>query len=480
MPLRPHQEEVLPKIHSGCILYGGTGSGKTITSLYYYVLKECNGHIDSHGIATDLGTPTDLVVITTAKKRDALDWQREAAKLGIGNMLDGTVPGSHLTVDSWNNIGKYVDREDAFFIFDEQRLVGAGAWVKHFLQIAKRNRWIMLSATPGDTWLDYIPVFMANGFYKTRGEFKREHVVYNPYVKFPKVDRYLGVGKLVRLKNSILVHMPYEMHTTRHISYVHVDHDASTLEKVVKQRWHVYEDRPLRNVAELFPVMRKVVNSDDSRVSTLLGLLQKHPRLIVFYNFDYELEILRESLHEMDLSSSSPRKNSTKPRDLSTQIVQGSQKLGVNLSSTGKKQFDSGEPTVKKSSRSQQSSSSLKKSSSTSEVTSEKETSFAVAELNGHKHQEIPKTDSWVYLVQYQAGAEAWNCTSTDAMVFYSMNYSYKLFHQSLGRIDRMNTPFTDLWYYVFVSDSAIDRAIQKAQKQKKNFNEAAFVDTIR
>jgi hypothetical protein len=404
VPLRPHQEAVLDKIHNGCILYGGTGSGKTITSLYYYALKELEGEIDAAGILRRVGNPTELVVITTAKKRDALDWQKDAAALGIGSSDDGTVPGSRITVDSWNNLKKYVDVKDAFFIFDEQRLVGAGAWVKHFLKIAQHNRWILLSATPGDTWLDYIPVFIANGFYKNRTEFKREHVVYSPYAKFPKVERYLGVGKLVRLKNSILVKMPYQMHTTRHLEYMTVDHDRELMEKVVKRRWHVFEDRPLKNVAELFLVMRKVVNSDSSRSTAVQNLLQKHGRVIVFYNFDYELEILRSTCEKLMIP---------------------------------------------------------------------------FAELNGHKHEEIPDTDRWMYLVQYQAGAEAWNCTTTNAIVFYSLNYSYKLFHQSQGRIDRMNTPFVDLWYYIFVSESAIDRAILRALKQKKSFNEADFVDTM-
>lgn len=418
MKLRPHQEEAVEKLHHGSILCGGTGSGKTITSLWYYLVKECHGRPNDF---SGVNKPCDLVVITTAKKRDALDWDREAAHLGIGRDRDGSIPGTHITVDSWNNIGKYRDVEDAFFIFDEQRLVGSGAWVKHFLAIAKHNRWILLSATPGDTWLDYVPVFIANGFYKNRSEFKRDHVVYSPYTKFPKVERYLQVNKLVKLKNSILVEMPYEKHTIRNITYVDVDYDVELFNKVVKKRWHVYENRPLKNVSELFSVMRKVVNSDASRPEALGSLLQKHQKMIVFYNFDYELEILREFVrsHEKSLESSSDSNSSTG-------------------SGSG----------------------------------------FSIGELNGHRHDPVPTSERWVYLVQYMAGAEAWNCTSTDAMVFYSLNYSYKLFHQSQGRIDRLNTPFTNLWYYVFQSASPIDRAILKALKQKKSFNEATYVDT--
>jgi hypothetical protein len=358
--------------------------------------------------------PRDIYVITTAKKRDSLDWEREAASFGIGKAVDATVAGV-LTVDSWQNIGKYEEAKDAFFVMDEQRLVGSGAWYKSFVKIAKHNRWIMLSATPGDVWLDYIAVFVANGFYKNRTEFKREHVVYSPYTKFPKVERYINTGKLLRLRRQILVYMPYQRHTTRHNKIVHVDHDVKLLERVVKDRWHVYEERPLRDVSEMFHVMRKVVNSDESRLIAIRGLLETHPRLIVFYNFDHELEILRSL-------GSGPTKT-----------------LGGTL----------GETSYPK--------------------------TVEVREWNGHLHQEIPDSDRWVYLVQYMAGAEGWNCVDTDAMVFYSLTYSYKMFHQAHGRIDRLNTEFTDLYYYTLLSNSMIDRAIQGSLKAKKSFNESQF-----
>lgn len=395
MELYSHQQKAVDELHNGSILWGGVGTGKTITALWYYFTKVCGGVPGDFG---SMRTPITLYVITTAKKRDALDWQRDAAMLGIGGEMDASIPGTNIVVDSWNNIGKYKEVRDAFFVFDEQRLVGSGAWTKAFIKIAEHNRWILLSATPGDTWLDYIPVFVANGFYKNRSEFKREHVVYNTYSKFPKVDHYVNVGKLVRLRNSILVHMPYERHTARHIEDVIVDYDIEQFERVVKRRWHVFEERPLRDVAELFVVMRKCVNLHPSRLKKVQALMKKHPRLIVFYNFDYELDVLRS------LASST-----------------------------------------------------------------------TLAEWNGHKHQEVPQSEEWVYLVQYQAGAEGWNCVATDAMCFYSLTYSYKLFHQSQGRIDRLNTPYTDLWYYVLVSESLIDRAIRKALKAKKSFNESDF-----
>lgn len=371
--LKPHQKKAVQELSNGKILYGSVGSGKTLTSLAYYLEKESD---------------KKLLVITTAKKRDSKDWVNEAALLGI----------TELTVDSWQNIHKYEDIQNVLLIADEQRLVGKGAWTKSFIKIAKNNSWILLSATPGDTWLDFIPVFIANGFYKNRTEFIREHVVYAPYTKFPKVVRYLNTGKLVRLRNQILVKMPFEMHTTRKIEHLSVDHDLEKMEKAVKYRWHIWEDRPIRDVAELFHVMRKIVNSDESRLHALRDLMKKHKKIIVFYNFDYELEMLRT----LD--------NYTN-----------------------------------------------------------------VAEWNGHRHEPIPDTDSWVYLVQYAAGSEGWNCTDTNVMVFYSLTYSYKMFHQAHGRIDRLNTSFYELKYYVFISKSVIDGAIMRSLKQKKNFNESKF-----
>lgn len=381
--LYPHQEEAVEKLSNGSILWGGVGSGKSRVAAEYYMRYEC---------------PKDIYVITTAKKRDSLDWDGEFAAYGIGKEEGASLAGL-LTVDSWNNIQKYVEVKNAFFIFDEQRLVGSGKWSKSFIKIARSNNWILLTATPGDTWLDYIPVFVANGYYKNRTEFKRTHVVYNPYSKFPKVDRYIGAGRLVRLRKEILVEMPYASHTVRNTKYVEVDYDKQLLDKALIDRWHVYEQRPLRDVAELFLVMRKIVNSDPSRLEAVRTLLSYHPKLIIFYNFNFELEALREL------------------RDQTT-----------------------------------------------------------VAEWNGHKHEELPTGHHWVYLVQYTAGSEGWNCTDTDATLFYSLTYSYKNWHQAHGRIDRLDTPFTDLYYYVLKSRASIDSAIFKALKGKRNFNESSFI----
>lgn len=336
----------------------------------------------------------DVYVITTAKKRDSLDWQREFARFAIGQDEGETVAGI-LTINSWNNIHKYEGIKDAFFIFDEQRVVGSGGWVKSFLRITKSNSWVMLSATPGDSWLDYIPVFLANGFYKNRTEFKANHVIYKSYTKFPAIDRYVNVGKLVRLRNQILVQMPYERHTKRHTIELPVPHDEALMKVVMKQRWDPYRQEPIKNSGGLYYLMRKVVNSHYGRLDELRLVMQKHPRVIVFYNFDYELEILRE-IQDIE-----------------------------------------------------------------------------IAEWNGHKHQQIPQTDRWLYLVQYTAGAEGWECISTNATFFWSQNPSYKRVEQAYGRMDRLNTTYTDLFYYLPMSDSYIDKAMRKAFCEKRDFNES-------
>jgi hypothetical protein len=382
--LMEHQLNAIEQLGSGKILWGGVGTGKTAAVLGYYDKAE---------------KPRDIYVITTAKKRDSLDWEREAANFGVGTESLGDSVGI-LHIDSWNQIGKYEEVEDAFFVFDEQRLVGTGAWVKSFIKIARKNHWVLLSATPGDTWLDYAPVFIANGFYKNITRFKFEHVLYEPYTKYPKIKGYLNERKLELLRNDILVEMPYLKHTTRYLNYVPVSFDEEKYRRVTRDRWNIYEDRPIKDVAEMFRLMRKVVNSDPSRVDELRFLMTLHPRLVVFYSFDYELEILR--------------------------------KLGLEV---------------------------------------------PIFEWNGHKKDPPPQTKRWVYLVQYVAGAEAWNCTSTDAMVLYSLTYSYKNFEQAQGRIDRLDTPFSALYYYIFSSDSKIDREIKKALSEKHNFNERKFVE---
>lgn len=404
--LADHQLKAIGEMRNGCILKGGVGSGKSRTALAYFLMEECDAgvRVNGEGHSRAATRPRDLYVITTAKKRDSLDWEKEATPFALSKDPESSIDGIRVTVDSWNNISEYVGIEDAFFVFDEQRLVGSGSWVKAFLKIAKVNHWIMLSGTPGDTWLDYIPVFLANGYYKNRTEFLRTHVVYNHFSKFPKVDHYVEIGRLEKLRRELLVEMPDERHTKRHMKKVLCEYDAEKMEVAVKGRWNAYEDKPIKDVGELFRVMRRIVNEDRSRMDAIDDLLQIHPRLIVFYNFNYELEILRTLAAELGIPK---------------------------------------------------------------------------AEWNGKKHEAIPDTERWLYLVQYTAGAEGWNCTVTNAIAFYSLNYSYKVFEQSQGRIDRMNTPYTDLYYYSLQSVAGIDRAISTSQRAKKSFNEKKFFNSF-
>ncbi len=405
--LYDYQLDAVKKMKNGCILCGGVGSGKSRTALAYYYLQ--NGGeptcITSDAWADYIpmdDPPEDLYIITTARKRDTLEWEEEMLPFNLTTNPDVSLYRGHkVVVDSWNNIAKYKDVEKAFFIFDEQRVVGSGAWVKSFLRIVKRNHWILLSATPGDTWQDYIPVFIANGFYKNRTEFNREHVVYSRFSKYPKVERYLNTGRLIRLRNSILVDMDFKRPTESNHFDILCDYDQAMYKQVMKTRWNPYEKAPVETAGELCYLLRKIVNSDQSRSVKILEIFEEHSKVIIFYNFDYELEILKG-------------------------VWYGD---GVE-----------------------------------------------VAEWNGHKHQPIPDSEKWVYLVQYTAGAEGWNCIKTDTIIFYSQNYSYKVLIQSEGRIDRMNTPFTQLYYYHLKSRSGIDLAISKALKDKKKFNEGRFV----
>lgn len=403
MKLRDYQLEAIQKMKTGCILNGGVGSGKSLTSLSYYYMQNGGSEMFlTGGKHKKMKDPKDLYIITTARKRDTMEWEGELSHFLLSTNPDTSAYKNKVIVDSWNNVKKYKEVKGAFFIFDEQRVVGSGEWVKSFLKIAKTNEWILLSATPGDTWSDYIPVFIANGFYKNKSEFLREHAVFARYSKFPKIDKWMGTGKLNRYRRMILVDMKFQRKTEQHHEDVYVDYDITTYKDIMKNRWDIYKQEPIVNAGGLCYTLRRLVNSDQSRAVKLLELFEDHPKMIVFYNFDYELDILKNLYY------------------------------GENVT---------------------------------------------VAEWNGHKHEPTPTKGKWVYLVQYTAGAEGWNCISTDTIVFYSQNYSYKIMHQSAGRIDRLNTPFEDLYYYHLKTRSSIDISIARAIKEKKNFNEKGFAN---
>ena len=400
--LYDHQLEALDKLRSGSILCGGVGSGKSRTAIAYFFQKECNGNFTKE--AFGLKDPKDLYIITTARKRDTLEWDKECACFGLGKNRDESYKGIKVTIDSWNNVAKYTGVKNAFFIFDEQRAVGSGTWAKSLIKIARFNHWIMLSATPGDTWMDYISVFVANGFYRNRTAFIVDHVIYDRFAKYPKISGYRNTEILEKLRSQIIVNMPYVRPTRSHHEYVFVEYDKQLYKSVSKIRMNPYTNEPIGDAGGLCYVLRQICNSDTNRASKCVDICRDRKKAIVFYNFDYELDILRNAL-----------------------TAEG----------------------------------------------------ITFAEWNGHKHEPIPNnpdTSDWVYLVQYTAGAEGWNCIDTDTIIFYSANFSYKIMVQAAGRIDRLNTKFVDLYYYHLMSSSQIDYAIKAAIEKKEDFNEKMFV----
>ncbi|MCM1525243.1 MAG: hypothetical protein NC120_12390 [Ruminococcus sp.] len=399
VPLYGHQRAAVDKMKNGCILCGGVGSGKSRTALAYYYAQS-GGDLDSEFFCP-MKDPKDLYIITTAHKRDTLEWEGELAPFLLSVRPENCrYKGLKIVIDSWNNIGKYVGVKGAFFIFDEQRVVGSGAWVKAFLKLVKSNDWILLTATPGDSWQDYIPVFIANGFYRNRSEFMREHIVYSRFSKYPKIDRYINTGRLIRLRNKILVSMEFERRTVSRHEDVYARYNICAYKDILRNRRNPDTGEPIINAGELCYTLRKAVNSDESRQTVLLELLEKHSKAIIFYNFDYERDIL-----------------------LNLGYAEGTE----------------------------------------------------VAQWNGHKHQPVPRGEKWIYLVQYTAGCEGWNCIATDTIIFYSQNYSYKVMVQASGRIDRLTTPYKVLFYYHLKSRSGIDIAIGRALEAKKEFNETKF-----
>ena len=406
--LYDYQKEAIENLKNGSILCGGVGTGKSRTALAYYFTKVCGGTMATSSEETwgEMTSPRDLFIITTAKKRDSLEWQGECVPFVLVSDENGKpVPDLstchvNVTIDSWNNIKKYTKVAGAFFIFDEQRVVGKGSWVKSFLNIARKNQWILLSATPGDTWSDYIPVFVANGFFKNRTEFMQKHVIPKPYVKYFAVDHYVGTGRLIKMRNYILVKMECQKKTVQHHINVVAEYDKASYLKVWRDRWDPFENEPIRESGKLFYLMRRVTNSDPRRAEAVCDVLKLHDKAIIFYNFDYELVLLRDIAKRMGFKSN---------------------------------------------------------------------------EWNGHLHEQVPDGDRWLYFVQYSAGSEGWNCITTDTIIFYSQNYSYRMMAQAEGRIDRINTPFVDLYYYHVRSFAPIDAAICRALKNKQNFNERSF-----
>lgn len=375
--LYPYQRKAVDRLHNGSVLCGKVGSGKSLTGLFYYM----ENHIDK-----------PLYIITVAKKRNDREWHRDFEALGI----DGVV-------DSWNNIEKYTDVKDAFFIFDEQRAIGYGKWGMAFIHIARKNNWIMLTATPGDVWMDWMCIFIANNFYRNKTDFVDQHVEYNPYSKFPQIRRYHKTDKLERFRRYLAVPMQDFRTTNLHRKYINADFDKDLYKTVVKTRFNPYTEEPIMNASEFTQVLRRIINTSERRRIHAKQEIMTRDKVIVFYNYTYELDILKEICQELDR---------------------------------------------------------------------------AYYQWNGQKHEAIPDAKTWVYLVQYTAGAEGWNCITTDTILFYSLNYSYRIMEQSEGRINRVNTSFENLYYVYLKSPASIDDAIERSIRSKKKFNERNWVES--
>lgn len=400
------QLDALQRIRSGCILNGGTGSGKSRTALGYFF--QLNGGDLRRKDSKMRERPMDLYIITTAAKRDRNEWNGDMVPYLITTDQNTAIYTHTVAIDSWNNIQKYINIRDAFFIFDEDRVTGYGKWVKSFLSITdpqKSNIWLILSATPGDTWMDYCPVFIANGFYKNKTDFCNQHVIWSRFAKFPKIDRYFNTRRLERLRDRILVEMDFERSTVQHHEDVWCNYSHLEYKTFIRERFNLWTNEPVKNAAELCFGMRRIVNEDTDRQVKLMEIFEDHPKLIIFYNYDYEREILLNLFENVD--------------------------------------------------------------------------GCEIGEWNGHAHNEVPDGPEWVYLVQYNAGAEGWNCITTDTIVFFSQTYSYKQLQQACGRIDRLNTRFVDLYYFHLKSRSGIDAAISRALSNKKKFNEGAYMQKM-
>ena len=415
MELYSHQIKAIDKMKNGSILCGDVGTGKSRTALAYYYTKVCGGNMEINGEGS-WGAPTaprDLYIITTAKKRDDKEWIGECVPFMLSDDPSISICNIKVTVDSWNNIKKYAKVFGAFFIFDEQRVTGYGPWVKTFINISRKNQWILLSATPGDTWSDYIPVFIANGFYRNKTDFTSQHCIYSPFTNYPKIEGYLNKSLLMKHRQEILVRMKYKKKTQPIHKYCETNYDKKLYLTVFRDRWDPYDNEPIDETGKLFYLLRKVVNSDPSRIEAVRRIVEAQHKVIIFYNFTYELELMKEMLSGLKV---------------------------LTIDSNGRRE----EP-------------------------------IKVAEWNGQKHEPVPEGDFWVYLVQYNAGCEGWNCITTDTIIFYSQNYSYRMTVQAAGRIDRLNTPYDTLFYFHLKSSSPIDSAIARALRDKKNFNEKAF-----
>lgn len=371
---KDYQKRAINQMHNGCILCGGVGAGKSLTSL---------GYIDK---VYPSGT---VYIITPARKRNTGEWFDDIRK----NDMDET----RFVVDSWNNLSKYKDVKDAFFLFDEQKVSGKGTWAKSLIRIAKSNQWILLSATPGDTYDDYATVLIANGFVRNRTTWYDEYCVTKSQPFFHIVD-HKNKDVIDMMIRRIFIKMDYQSDKKRIERVIPIQARSAGEEKEILMTHKAPgAQMPFTTFAAAIAYVRMNCYDKSKKTEALRKIIEKHKKIIVFYNFLSEkLEIERAAIDA---------------------------NVTINF-------------------------------------------------YNGQRHDPIPDTDEWVYGVQYNSGAEAWNCITTNAMVFYSPNYSYKTMEQAHGRIDRVNSPYECLYYYMLLNELNIDNKVMNALSSKKDFNE--------
>lgn len=403
--LRPFQVDCVKHLRSGKVLAAGVGAGKSIMSLYWYV-TQCCAYDKSSNLNGELfklkPSSPDLYIITTAKKRISQEWNDELLRFNLiaGSNSHG-MGNVYVTIDSWNNIRKYEGVKDAVFIFDEQRAIGSGVWAKAFVKIAKANKWLMCSATPADGWQDWCSIFIADGFHRNRTEFFRRHAVYSRFTKFPMITKWIDTDYLEKCRDAVLVTCTVPRDTERVWHDLTCGYDREAVKKAMKTRWNPETEAPFANANELVIYLRRLINTDKTRLSYASHVCKDHRRTIIFYSLNAELEEILKL---------------------------------------------------------------------------ESETGIKVYQFNGHKHDPLPEGSDWIYAVQFFSGSEGWNCTTTDTILYWSLPYSYKQFEQAAGRIDRLDTKYKILNYYVMKSFSPLDISIGRALSNKKDFNLRAFM----
>lgn len=103
-----------------------------------------------------------------------------------------------------------------------------------------------------------------------------------------------------------------------------------------------------------------------------------------------------------------------------------------------------------------------------------------VFRVDGEVHG-LPQRGDWdtlkrtITLAQYQSGSTGVEMTYADTIVFLSPTYSYTLYHQSVGRIERIGQE-AKMTLYKVCAPATVERDIWLAIKRKTNFSEEMWI----